>query len=117
MLSNLDRAEVTMIENARIYTMHRGMPEAEALAWRDGRIVAVGDRQSVAERMGGAARRVDLGGMSVIPGLIDAHIHFLSYARGLARIDLDGVKSKDEALKMVAARVPEVGPGRWVLGA
>src|SRR5438067_11033708 len=97
MPSHNARGETTIIENARIYTMDRQMPGAEALAWRDGRIVAVGDRQSVAERAGGTVRRVDLGGRAVIPGLIDAHIHFLSYARGLARTELGGVKSKQEA--------------------
>jgi predicted amidohydrolase YtcJ len=105
------RAETMIIENARIYTMDRDLPVVEALAWRDGRIVAVGDRGSV-----GQVRRVDLGGRAVIPGLIDAHIHFLSYSRSLTRIELDGVRSKEEAVAMVAARAREVGPGRWILG-
>jgi predicted amidohydrolase YtcJ len=124
MQPNPSRNEITIIENARIYTMDRDMPGAEALAWRDGRVLAVGDGQSVRQAVrtvgtvgtAGAARRVDLGGRAVIPGLVDAHIHFLSYSRSLTRIQLDGIKSKEEAVAMVAARAREVGPGRWILG-
>src|SRR5215211_461682 len=95
-------SETTLIENAHIYTMDRAAPGVEALAWREGRIVAVGRRDEVARAAGPQARRIDLGGRAVIPGLIDSHIHFLSYARSLAKVDLDGVKSKEEALARVA---------------
>lgn len=106
----------TLLENARIYTMDRALPRAEAIAVRDGRILAVGGLEEVREAAGQGARRVDLGGRAVIPGLIDAHIHFLAYARYLTRIDLEGIRSKEEVLEKVAAKARELGPGRWVLG-
>ncbi|MFL5735707.1 MAG: amidohydrolase [Chloroflexia bacterium] len=109
-------AEVIIIENARIYTMDRHMPVLEALAWRDGHILNPGAGATESLAKAGRALRVDLQGRTVIPGLIDAHIHFLSYSRSLTKIDLDGVASKEEALAMVAARAREVGPGQWVLG-
>ena len=102
-------SRTTLIENARVYTMDRAAPGAQALAWREGRIVAVGTRDEVARAAGPQARRIDLGDRALIPGLIDSHIHFLSYSRGLAKIDLDGVKSKEEARARVAERARQVG--------
>lgn len=108
-------ANTTIIENARIYTMDRGLPRAEAIAFREGRIVAVGGRAEVSS-IPGEARRIDAGGRAIIPGLIDAHIHFLSYSRSLSKLDLNGVSSKQDALAIVAQKALELGPGRWIVG-
>jgi predicted amidohydrolase YtcJ len=108
-------AQALIIENARVYTMDREVPHANAIAIRDGRIVAVGSKEDVGLLPGGV-RRIDAGGRAVIPGLIDAHIHFLDYARSLSKIELDGVASKEKALALVAGRAKELGPGKWVLG-
>lgn len=108
-------AQALIIENARIYTMDREVPTAGAIAIKDGRIVAVGSKEDMG-LISGAVRRIDAGGRTVIPGLIDAHIHFLDYSRSLLKIELDGVTSKEEALAKVAAKAKELGPGRWILG-
>jgi len=108
-------AQSLIIENARIYTMDREVPHASALAIEDGRIVMVGSKEDMSI-LPGKARRIDLGGRAVIPGLIDAHIHFLEYSRSLARVDLNGVTSKEDVLAKVAAKAKELGPGRWILG-
>ena len=107
--------EALIIENARVHTMDREVPRASAIAIRDGRILALGSKEDLGPLSGGA-RRIDAGGRAVIPGLIDAHIHFLDYARSLAKIDLDGVADKEEVLARVAEKARELGPGRWVLG-
>jgi predicted amidohydrolase YtcJ len=104
----------TIIENARIYTMDRARHSADALAFTGGHIVAVGSSADMPT--GSDVRRIDAGGRAVIPGLIDAHIHFLDYSRSLTRVNLDGVTSKEEALRMVAEKARELGPGRWVRG-
>ncbi len=108
-------AQSLIIENARIYTMDREVPHASAIAIEDGRIVMVGSKEDMS-LMPGKARRIDLGGRAVIPGLIDAHIHFLEYSRSLARVDLNGAASKEDVLTKVAAKAKELGPGRWILG-
>ncbi|HEX8218376.1 MAG TPA: amidohydrolase [Chloroflexia bacterium] len=107
--------ETILIHNARVYTMDRRSPRAEALAVRDGKVAAVGLTRDL-EGIPGITRRADAGGRAVIPGLIDAHIHFLDYARSLALVNLEGVRSKDEALRIVAEKAAELGPGRWVIG-
>lgn len=111
----LHAPETTLIHNACIYTMDPHTPQAEALAIREGKIVAVGSTRDL-ESIPGITRRIDAGGRAIIPGLIDAHLHFLAYARSLALVNLDGVRSKDEVLRMVAERAEQLGPGHWVMG-
>ncbi len=115
MLNKIATPRITIVENAHIYTMDHHYPQAEAIAIRDGHIVAVGSTAELAQ-MPGVAHRIDAGGKAIIPGLIDAHIHFLAYSRSLSKINLDGVRSKEDALRMVEERAQELGPGRWVLG-
>ncbi len=104
-----------IIENARVYTMDIEVPHATAVAIRHGRILAVGNTE-VLRRLPGEVQRIDAGDRAIIPGLIDAHIHFLDYSRSLTKIDLDGVTSQEEALAKVEAKAKELGPGKWVLG-
>ncbi|MDQ2807097.1 MAG: amidohydrolase, partial [Chloroflexota bacterium] len=59
---------------------------------------------------------LDGGGRTVLPGLIDAHIHFMWYAWGLLRVDLEAVPSLGAALQRVAERVAALEPGAWVRG-
>jgi predicted amidohydrolase YtcJ len=107
--------DITVIENALIYTMDKERPQATALAIQNGLVLAVGTQETI-NKIGNVTHRVDLEGRAVIPGLIDAHIHFLDYSRSLSKVNLDGVASKEEVLRMVADKAHEVGPGRWVLG-
>ncbi len=62
-----------IIENATIYTVNKAQPKARSMAVKAGRILAVGD--DLAAYAGTATERVDLRGMTVVPGLIDSHAH------------------------------------------
>jgi predicted amidohydrolase YtcJ len=61
--------------NARVFTAEPEAPYADAVAIRGDRIVAVGALQSVEKVAGREARRVDLGGHFLMPGMLDAHAH------------------------------------------
>ena len=74
---------VTVFRNARIHTMDRYRPRADALAVRAGRLLAVGTEADVAAAAGRAARIVDLEGGTVMPGFV--RIRFLSSAWASAR--------------------------------
>ena len=65
----------TLFYNAHVFTAEPGTPYAEAVAIRGERILAVGARESVESAAGPGARRVDLGGKFLMPGMIDAHAH------------------------------------------
>ena len=107
--------QTTVLTAARIHTMDPARPRAEAMAWEDGRIVAVGSRDEVLRAHPGAIR-IDAGEATIVPGLIDAHAHVgdLGWLRG--NVDLTGTGSVDE----VIARLREharAHPGRpWLLG-
>lgn len=106
----------TVFYNARIYTMDSGAPEARAIAVGGGKVLAVGGNDEVMQRAGMSAARIDLQGHTVLPGLIDAHAHFLGYAKNMMRIDLVGTKSFEEIVEKVARRSGKLGPGKWIEG-
>ncbi|MEU6072940.1 amidohydrolase [Micromonospora sp. NPDC047074] len=106
----------TVFENARIHTLDPVRPYAEAMLVRGERIVAVGDLDECRDRAGGAVRRVDLDGMTVLPGMIDSHLHSALYVRGLEQVDLRGTTSLDEALTRIGRHAATLSPGAWLFG-
>jgi len=70
-----EAAAALVVRNARIYTMDSSMPKAEALAVRDGRILAVGSAAAAQDAAGPRAQTWDAKGMVVVPGFIDCHNH------------------------------------------
>jgi predicted amidohydrolase YtcJ len=70
----------------------------------------------VAERTGPDARRIDLGGRCVLPGFVDAHVHFPTWSLGLRQARLEGTHSREEALERVEAALPRVPSGGWLRG-
>jgi predicted amidohydrolase YtcJ len=96
--------------NGVVYTLDAGRSRHEALAVRDGHIVAVGSAAEVAETRGPRTEVVDLGGRLVLPGFIDAHMH-PKYSTGeLFEVYLGGCRSLEECLAEVgrlAAAHPE----------
>ena len=65
----------TILLNGKIVTLDATTPAAEALAVRDGKIIAVGKSDDIRKLAGNGTRTIDLGGRTVIPGLIDSHMH------------------------------------------
>ena len=108
-----------LLFNGQIHTMESDRPRATAVAIKGHRIMAVGDDEDLISELRPGARAVDLGGRAVIPGLIDAHVHFGSYSLGIHRgeIDLDNVRSKEEAIERVAEAARRIPPGHWLQGA
>ena len=69
-----------ILHNGRIYTVDQAQPWTEAVACTAGHISAIGSNVEVQELKGPNTKMIDLGGRLVLPGLIDAHVHFLQYA-------------------------------------
>ena len=74
-LSALGQQADLVLRNGNIVTMDANAPHASALAIRGERLIAVGDEASIAAHIGSETRVVDLQGRTVVPGLIDTHIH------------------------------------------
>jgi len=108
-----------ILVNGRILTVDAMDRVAEAIAIRNGRIVAVGTTAESERLAGPATERIDLRGRTATPGLIDAHVHF-SHG-GLMRltyIDLSfpAVKSIADVIRLVAERRAATKAGEWILG-
>jgi len=99
-----------VVTNARILTMDEGNPRAEAMAVKDGRIVAVGSASDIEGLAGPETKRIDAQGNTVLPGFIESHLHMFGGAAELSHLHLFGVKGFDELSKKVrdfAAAHPE----------
>jgi predicted amidohydrolase YtcJ len=106
----------TVFHNINGYTPSAdGIRKFEAMVFdADGRIVETGDA-AIAERYPDASR-IDGGGRTVLPGLIDAHAHVLSYGILQTQLDLAGVASLDEAVARIETYAQHNPHARWILG-
>jgi len=102
--------------NGNFRTLNAQQPQVSAIALTGNRIAALGDDHDMLDLASARARRIDLGGRTVIPGLIDAHLHTEWIARAMQAVDLFEVPSKQEAIDRVAARVAIVSEGEWLQG-
>ncbi len=108
-------ADVVVI-NARVYTADDARPLADAFAVREGKIAFVGSSREARTLAGATTRVVDLGGRTVIPGMVDAHAHYSGLAQTLRTVDLVGVTSYEELIRRVAERAATLPKGSWVEG-
>ncbi len=110
-----DRTADLIIENARIVTLDRARPSAEAIAIGGDQILAVGSQASMQRWKGTATRVVDAGGRTIVPGLNDSHTHMirggLTYSQELR---WDGVPSLALALQMLRAQALRTPAPHWV---
>ncbi|MDR7333058.1 amidohydrolase [Roseateles asaccharophilus] len=104
-----------ILRGGRVTTLDRAQPQAQAVAVRDGRFLAVGDDADVMAHAGPATRIVELKGRRVLPGLIDNHLHII---RGGLNFNLelrwDGVRSLADAMAMLKAQVAITPAPQWV---
>ena len=101
--------------HGKIITVDPHDSVVQALAIRDGKILAVGSDAKISKLKGSGTRTIDLHGRTATPGLIDAHCHF-DETSALYDIDLNGVKRIAEVVELVRQKVAKQKPGEWVLG-
>ena len=105
-----------VLHNGKIVTVDDRFALAQAIAIKGERIVAVGSNDVVLKAAGATAKRIDLKGRTVIPGLIDNHAH---YARGSQHwgieVRWDGITSRKQALDKIAERVKGARLGEWIV--
>lgn len=105
-----------VLTNGKILTVDEDFSIVQAMAIADGRIMAVGTDAEVLALAGDDTRQTDLAGQTVVPGLIDNHMHFVRASQSWYRhVRWDGVTSRAEALDMLKQRASELSDGEWVL--
>ena len=102
--------------NTKIFTGQPDKPYVEAVLIREGRFAVTGSTAEVRSAASPSAEMMDLAGRLVTPGLVDGHLHFLSFGRGLSQVDLRGLTSIAACREKVAAAVAKARPGEWIFG-
>jgi predicted amidohydrolase YtcJ len=104
-----------VLYNARIRTFDEKNPCVTALAIENGRILAIGDDDTILSMAPLACQKQDLEGMYIQPGFSDAHIHLLQYAQSREKIDCE-TQTKAQCLSKILEKVHQTRPGQWILG-
>ncbi len=113
--TQLDQEHI-LIHNARIYTMDRGFSTADSMVFdHSGEIRYVGNLQPLRE-MFPDATQIDMGGRTVVPGLIDSHGHLYGLAVSLSQAQLQGTTSKQDVLRKLREHEKNLAAGDWLLG-
>jgi predicted amidohydrolase YtcJ len=105
-----------IVINAVVHTMDAARPRVEGVAVRGERFLAVGTSAEVLRRRGPSTRVVDAAGLTVVPGLQDAHGHVAGLGAALQELDLRDTPSFEAIAAKVRARAATMKPGEWILG-
>ncbi|MDQ6940926.1 MAG: amidohydrolase, partial [Candidatus Eremiobacteraeota bacterium] len=104
-----------IVTAATIHTVDPHMPRAQAFAVRDGRFVYAGSRDGARAFRGRRTKSLDLGNATVLPGLIDAHLHFTGVGLALHEVDLVHAATFDEVVRRTVA-FAATSHDSWVIG-
>lgn len=111
----------TVVLHGKIYTVNPRQPWAEAVAIREGKIIAVGSDKAIAAYQGSSTKVIDAMGQMVLPGFFDSHIHILGGARTLDELDLSGwwsggPKTPADFQKMIKDYAAQHPSDKWITG-
>ena len=110
------QAPDTVLLNGKVVTLDARSTTQEAIAVRDGRIIAVGTTADIRKLAGPATRVIDARGRTVIPGLIDSHLHAIRAALSFStEVNWIGARSLEEALGRIRAASRTMKPGSWLI--
>lgn len=105
-----------LVVYGRVWTGDTARPWASAVAVREGVIVSVGDRRLVRGLVGPGTRVLDNGRALVVPGLGDAHTHFIDGGFQLLSVNLRDADAPQEFIRRIATFARGSAPGRWITG-
>lgn len=104
-----------ILYNGKILTVDKDFCIAEAVAIRDGKFIVVGTHNDVRKLAGPSTELINLYGKTVVPGLIDSHLHQLSAAQNLNLVQLYNAKTMADVVKAIEEKVAAIEPGEWVI--
>ena len=105
-----------VLTSGKIVTVETAMPEAQAVAIRADRIIALGSNADIRRHVGSSTQVIDLQGQLVIPGFIEGHGHFTGVGESELQLKLMKTTSWSEIVAMVAEAVKTAKPGQWIYG-
>jgi hypothetical protein len=105
-----------IVTNAKVYTVDKNQPHAEAVAIIGERIVAVGSAAEIDQWRGASTKVIDAGGKLLLPGFNDAHVHFIDGGVQLDSVNLRDATSPEEFAQKIAERAKITPKGEWITG-
>lgn len=105
-----------VIINGNIWTANPQQPWARAIALRDNKIVAVGDEQIITSLITDQTRVINARDGLVVPGFIDAHLHFLEGGSRLTEVQLRDARTPAEFIDRIKTYAAQCAPGQWITG-
>ncbi len=112
---NIVSADLVLLEG-RVLTMNPLAPLAEAVAVKGDRIIQVGSIEAVSKKIGKRTKVIRLSGKTVIPGIIDTHIHLADFGRILTWLNLEQVSSIKTLQYSLRQRIKQTSKGKWIIG-
>ena len=113
--SSAEEADL-VVQNGKVIVCDSGMTVAQAMAIKDGRIVAVGSSDSIRSWQGANTRIIELDGKTVLPGFCDSHLHFVGLGDSLQSLDLRNVANWDALVDAVVEKAKATPKGTWIEG-
>jgi predicted amidohydrolase YtcJ len=105
-----------IISNAKIWTVDKSNPTAQAVAVLGDRIVAVGANSDVDIWRGPKTRVIDAEGKLLLPGFNDSHVHFVNGGLALDAVQLNDATSPEEFARRIGERARQAPKGEWIMG-
>jgi predicted amidohydrolase YtcJ len=106
----------TILVNGKVVTVDDQFSVREAIAIREGKIVALGTNADLRKLAGTATRIIDLQGRTLIPGLIDSHLHAIRAALSFStEVNWIGAPSLADALERIRTAARTMKPGAWLI--
>jgi len=104
-----------ILTNGKVFTGLDEQPRFQAVAVKDGKILAVGTNKEIAEYVGTSTQVLDVEGKLVIPGFIDAHCHFSSGGHSLTKLDFSDARTIEYIQEKIAGRIKELPEGELIV--
>jgi predicted amidohydrolase YtcJ len=105
-----------VLRGGKVVTVDPARPEAQAVAIRGDRIVAVGSNEEIAPYVGQGTEVIDLAGKTAVPGFVESHGHFTGLGQSKMNLDLMDVTSWERIVAMVGEAAKQAKPGDWIQG-
>src|SRR5229473_5165826 len=110
-----ENAADLLIHHAKVVTVDDRFRIFEAIAIKDGRIVALGEDEAVFKMAGARTRVIDADGRTVLPGLYDSHVHPLGAATSELTEAIPNLKSLDDVFAYLRKKSKDTPAGEWIV--
>ncbi len=105
-----------VVLNGKVWTVDAAKPRAEAIAVVNDRIAAVGSNEEIKKWLGPHTRTLDARGKTVLPGLIDAHVHFSTGGFDVSGVQLKDARNREDFAARIGEHAKKLSKGEWILG-